>query len=236
MALLEVKDLSIAFGHTQALTQVSLDVPEHAVSVVLGANGAGKSTLLKALAGAVAPRTGSIVMGGQDITHTSASRRVQEGLVLVPEGRRILVSMTVEENLLLGAHQRRDGEQVRREVRAIYDRFPNLAQRRSMAASCLSGGEQQMLAIGRAMLAQPRIMMLDEPSLGLSPLFVENMFSLLTELNTEQGLTVLLVEQNIFQAMQIAKWATVLELGKVVMKGPAAELLQDPKLQEAYLG
>lgn len=175
-------------------------------------------------------------MGGRDITHTSSSRRVKEGLVLVPEGRRILVSMTVEENLLLGAHQRRDGEQIRREVQAIYDRFPNLAQRRSMAASCLSGGEQQMLAIGRAMLAQPRIMMLDEPSLGLSPLFVANMFSLLTELNTERGLTVLLVEQNIFQAMQVAKWATVLELGKVVMKGPAADLLQDPKLQEAYLG
>lgn len=236
MALLEIQDLSVSFGQTQALSQASLTVREHSISVVLGANGAGKSTLLKTLAGALAPRSGRIFMDGHDITRAPSARRVKEGLVLVPEGRRILVSMTVEENLLLGAHQRQDTNQIYREIQAIYDRFPNLGQRRTMAASCLSGGEQQMLAIGRALLAQPRVMMLDEPSLGLSPLFVQHMFALLTELNSKEGLTVLLVEQNIFQAMQIAEWATVLELGKVVMNGPAAELLEDPKLQQAYLG
>src|SRR5699024_4041913 len=195
---------------TKALTKVNLDVPRGDISVVLGANGAGKSTLLKTLAGAITPGEGTIHFEGQDITPENSYQRVCKGIALVPEARRILVTMTIEENLLLGAHHRKDHAQVESEIQKIYKRFPNLLARKHMLASCLSGGEQQMLAIGRALLAKPKLMMLDEPSLGLSPLLVEQMFSLLQEINQSLGITILLVEQNVFDAMKISKWATVL--------------------------
>ncbi|MBP2148868.1 ABC transporter ATP-binding protein [Xanthobacter flavus] len=235
MALLEVSGLSVAYGRVAALSDVSLTVNEGEVVTVLGANGAGKSTLLKAILGAVPAKAGGIAFAETDITRLPPHRRMGAGLVLVPEGRRILITLTVEENLRLGAHMRRDTAAVEREMAAIYDRFPNLAERRHMAASCLSGGEQQMLAIGRAMMAKPRLMMLDEPSLGLSPLFVSKLFDLIRELNTE-GLSVLLVEQNTGKALKAAHSATVLELGRVAMAGAPEVLAADPRLQDAYLG
>ncbi|MFG1205022.1 ABC transporter ATP-binding protein [Xanthobacter aminoxidans] len=235
MALLEVSGLSVSYGRVAALSDVSLTVNEGEVVTVLGANGAGKSTLLKAILGAVPAKAGGITFADADITRLPPHRRMAAGVVLVPEGRRILITLTVEENLRLGAHMRRDTAAVEREMAAIYDRFPNLAERRHMAASCLSGGEQQMLAIGRAMMAKPRLMMLDEPSLGLSPLFVSKLFDLIRELNTD-GLSVLLVEQNTGKALKAAHSATVLELGRVAMAGAPDVLAADPRLQDAYLG
>ncbi|MFG1376948.1 ABC transporter ATP-binding protein [Xanthobacter autotrophicus] len=235
MALLEVSALCVSYGRVAALTDVSLRVEEGEIVTVLGANGAGKSTLLKAILGAVPAKGGGIAFADTDLTRAAPHKRMAQGLVLVPEGRRILISLTVEENLLLGAHMRRDTSAVRREMEAIYGRFSNLAERRHMLASCLSGGEQQMLAIGRAMMARPRLMMLDEPSLGLSPLFVEKLFDLICELNRD-GLSVLLVEQNTGKALKVAHAATVLELGRVTMDGDPKALAADPRLQDAYLG
>ncbi|MEW6123003.1 MAG: ABC transporter ATP-binding protein [Pseudomonadota bacterium] len=233
--LLSVSGLSVSYGRVSALTDISLTVNPGEIVTVLGANGAGKSTLLRAILGAVPARAGGITFAEEDVTGEPPHRRIARGIVLVPEGRRILISLTVEENLLLGAHMRQDTGTVRREVDAIYGRFPNLAERRHMAASCLSGGEQQMLAIGRAMLAKPRLMMLDEPSLGLSPLFVSKLFDLIRELNRD-GLAILLVEQNTGKALSVAHQATVLELGRVMMSGDPKALAADPRLQEAYLG
>ncbi|MGU3495657.1 ABC transporter ATP-binding protein [Xanthobacteraceae bacterium A53D] len=235
MALLEVSGIEVQYGRVNALQGVDLKVEEGQIVTVLGANGAGKSTLLRAILGAVPLRAGSISFGGADVTRTPTHARIGSGVVLVPEGRRILISLSVEENLLLGAHMRTDKAAIRAEIDAIYQRFPNLAERRHMLASCLSGGEQQMLAIGRAMLAKPRLMMLDEPSLGLSPLFVSKLFDLIKELNRD-GLSILLVEQNTGKALGVAHQATVLELGRVVMAGDPKALAADPRLQQAYLG
>jgi branched-chain amino acid transport system ATP-binding protein len=235
MLLLQVEDLSVDFGRVTALKSVSLALREGQIATVLGANGAGKSTLLRAIMGAVRPSAGLIRFGGQDVTREPVHARMASGLTLVPEGRRILITLTIEENLLLGAHLRRDAAGITRDMTAIYDRFPNLAARRHMGASCLSGGEQQMLAIGRAMMARPKVMMLDEPSLGLSPLFVAHLFDLIRELNRD-GLAVLLVEQNTGKALAVAHHATVLELGQVSMAGDPKILAADPRLQEAYLG
>ncbi len=235
MALLEVSALQVNYGRVAALSGVDLTINDGEIVTVLGANGAGKSTLLRAILGAEPARAGGIAFDGVDITRMPAHARIARGIVLVPEGRRILISLSVEENLLLGAHMRTDTRAVRAEIDAIYQRFSNLAERRHMLASCLSGGEQQMLAIGRAMLAKPRLMMLDEPSLGLSPLFVSKLFDLIRELN-RGGLSVLLVEQNTGKALAVAHRATVLELGKVVMAGDPKALAADPRLQQAYLG
>ncbi|MGL4288067.1 MAG: ABC transporter ATP-binding protein [Phreatobacter sp.] len=235
MALLEISDLAVDYGRIRALSGVSLSVRDGEIATVLGANGAGKSTLLRAVIGTARVAQGDIRFAGSEITRAAAHARLAQGIVLVPEGRRILISLTIEENLQLGAHLRRDGAAVRREIEMIYERFPNLAGRRGMPASCLSGGEQQMLAIGRALMAKPRLMMLDEPSLGLSPLFVERLFDLLGELNRD-GLSILLVEQNTGKALAAADSATVLELGRVLMAGDPRALAADPALQAAYLG
>jgi branched-chain amino acid transport system ATP-binding protein len=233
--LLEVEGLHVRYGRTHAVKGVSLTVGEGEIVTVLGANGAGKSSLLKGIAGAVQPAEGRVAFAGEDVTRRSAPERVRRSLVLVPEGRQILVSLTVHENLLMGAYCRRDDAAVARDIDGIYDRFPNLAARRDMAASVLSGGEQQMLAISRALLARPRLMMLDEPSLGLSPLLVERLFDLIVSLNRE-GLAMLLVEQNTQMALEAAGRGYVMELGRVVLEGPAARLAQDDALAAAYLG
>jgi branched-chain amino acid transport system ATP-binding protein len=217
------------------LQDVSLCIGQNEIHTVLGANGAGKSTLLRALLGITPLQSGQILFEGEDISQMSVPQRVDRGLVLVPEGRRILISLSVEENLLLGAHRRSDHRQVRDDIDAIYQRFPNLKERRTMAASCLSGGEQQMLAVGRAMMARPKLMMLDEPSLGLSPLFVTRIFDLMRELKGG-GLAILLVEQNAGKALALAHKASVLELGKVTIAGDPTSLVADPRLREAYLG
>jgi branched-chain amino acid transport system ATP-binding protein len=232
--LLDVTELDVRYGRTQAVRGVSLHVAAGEIVTVLGANGAGKSSLLKAIAGAVRPAAGRITLDGADVTALGAPERVRRGLVLVPEGRQILVSLSVHENLQMGAYGRRDGE-VSRDIAAIYDRFPNLGARRDMPASVLSGGEQQMLAISRALLARPRVMMLDEPSLGLSPLLVARLFGLIGELNRE-GLAILLVEQNTRMALRAASRGYVMELGRVVLDGPAARLADNEALAAAYLG
>jgi branched-chain amino acid transport system ATP-binding protein len=234
-SLLSVESLSVRYGRVHAVRGVTLGVGEGEVVAVLGANGAGKSSLLKALMGLVAVEGGRVALGGRDITGMMPGERIAAGMVLVPEGRRIVMSLTVEENLLMGAYLRADASAVRREMDALYERFPNLAARRAMPASVLSGGEQQMLAIARGVLARPKLMLLDEPSLGLSPLLVQQLFSLLRGLNAE-GLALLLVEQNTRQALRLSSRAYVMELGAIVMTDRPQALLGDERLVAAYLG
>lgn len=230
--LLEVNSIDVRYGRNHAVKSVDLTLEEREIVTVLGANGAGKSSLLKAIQGSE-KSGGTVIFDGVDISGWSAPRRVSAGLVMVPEGRQIFVSLTVNENLQMGAYCR--SEDVGKEIDAIYERFPNLAARREMPASVLSGGEQQMLAISRAMLAKPRLMMLDEPSLGLSPILVKQLFSLIEDLNNK-GLTILLIEQNTHMALQTADRGYVLELGDVVLSGTAKTLQEDKRLGEAYLG
>ncbi len=232
--MLEVDNLSVTYGRTRAVKSVSLTVGDGEIVTVLGANGAGKTSLLRALQGAVRPSGGTIRFKGRDLTAQTPAARVRNGMVLVPEGRQIFVSMTVHENLLMGAYLRKGGG-LERELEAIYERFPNLAERRNMSAKALSGGEQQMLAISRALVSQPRLIMLDEPSLGLSPLFVDKLFTLLSELNNE-GIGILLVEQNTSMALDIAARGYVLELGAKVLEDSAEALASNTALTEAYLG
>jgi branched-chain amino acid transport system ATP-binding protein len=230
--LLDAKGINVRYGRNHAVRDVDLSLEQGEVITVLGANGAGKSSLLKAISG-TEKSEGSVMFDGKDIAGWSAPRRVQAGLVLVPEGRQIFVSLTVHENLLMGAYCRTDD--VTAETEAIYERFPNLAERRGMPASVLSGGEQQMLAIGRAMLAKPKLMMLDEPSLGLSPILVSQLFELIKDLN-QDGLTMVLVEQNTNMALATADRGYVLELGAVALSGSSIDLANDSRLEDAYLG
>lgn len=232
--LLDVSALDVRYGRTHAVKSVNLTVGEGEIVTVLGANGAGKTSLLRALQGAVRPSGGRIIYDGTDLTLSSPAARVRSGMMLVPEGRQIFVSMTVHENLQMGVYLRK-GREVARDLDAIYDRFPNLAQRRDMRASVLSGGEQQMLAIGRALVGRPRLIMLDEPSLGLSPLFVSRLFDLIVELN-KSGIGILLVEQNTTMALEVAARGYVLELGSVVLADSARALGENTALTEAYLG
>lgn len=231
--LLEVSALDVSYGTTRAVRGLDLVVGEGEIVTVLGANGAGKSSLLRAIQGLVRPAAGTVRFDGDSIIGQSAASRVSRGLVLVPEGRQIFTSMSVHDNLMMGAYSRRDDASS--EIDRIYQRFPNLARRRDMFASVLSGGEQQMLAIGRALLSRPKLMMLDEPSLGLSPLLVRALFDLIGELNRD-GLSILLVEQNTQMALRCAHRGYVLELGRLVMSGPAADILGDPRIAAAYLG
>ncbi len=232
--LLEVAGLDVRYGRTRAVQGMDLTLDSGEIVTVLGANGAGKTSLLKALQGVVRLAAGRIRFDGADVTAWSAPRRVRGGLALVPEGRQIFVSLTVHENLQMGAYSRSDP--VDAEIEGIYDRFPNLAARRDMSASVLSGGEQQMLAISRALLSKPKLLMLDEPSLGLSPLLVIELFDLIKALNRD-GLSILLVEQNTHMALQAAHRGYVLELGAAVMSGtPEALVDEEQKLEAAYLG
>ncbi len=232
--LLEVKDLDVRYDRLRAVKGVDISVGEQEIVTVLGANGAGKTTLLRAIQGVVRAARGSVRFAGEDVTTADVPSRVRKGLVLVPEGRQIFVSLTVHDNLLMGAYTRRDAG-LAAEIDAIYDRFPNLGQRRDMPASVLSGGEQQMLAISRALLSKPKLMMLDEPSLGLSPLYVQRMFDLIGALNRD-GLSILLVEQNTSMALATAARATLLELGTAVLAGPSGEVAASERLTSAYLG
>jgi len=231
--MLRVEGLTVRYGRNVALDRVSMRAGRGEIIAVLGANGAGKSSLLKAIAGVQPCADGSIHLDGADITRTRASARVRAGLSLVPEGRRILITMSVEENLLLGGFARR--EALWADLQAVYARFPNLERRRLMSASVLSGGEQQMLAIGRALMARPRLILLDEPSLGLSPLLQSEVFRVVGQLNAEDA-TILLVEQNVHKALACAHRVYVLELGRIVASGTPDEIKRDNVLQEAYLG
>ena len=232
--LLNVEKIDVRYGRNHAVKNVSLNIANGEIVTVLGANGAGKSSLLKAIQGTEKLQSGSITYKKDNINRWSAPKRVQNGLVLVPEGRQIFISMTVEENLLMGAYSRKDAD-VTSEIKTVFERFPNLKERRNMSAGVLSGGEQQMLAVSRALLAKPTIMMLDEPSLGLSPILVKQLFELIKEINTE-GISILLVEQNTHMALQYADRGYVLELGSIVASGTPTDLLADEKLAKAYLG
>ncbi len=231
--LLEVEDLHVSYGKIRAVQGVSLSVPEAAVVALIGANGAGKTTLLRAISGVVRPRQGAVRFGGEDLVGLPVHQIVRRRVVQVPEGRGMLARMTVLENLRLGAFTRRD-EAVPALERA-FTLFPRLRERRGQLAGSLSGGEQQMLAIARAMMTRPRLLMLDEPSLGLAPLLVREIFRIIPRL-TAEGTAVLLVEQNARMALQSATHAYVLQTGRVVLSGPAAALLAAPEVQRAYLG
>ena len=232
--MLKVEDLEVKYGPIHALKRVSITVGTSEIVTVVGANGAGKSSLLKAIAGAISSSSGKIFFEDKNVNGLTTPDRVKSGLILVPEGRQIFVSMTVEENLLIGAYTQ-NGSQIKQSIETIFDRFKNLANRRHQLASVLSGGEQQMLAIGRAMVARPKLLMLDEPSLGLSPILVRQLFDLIKELNNE-GISILIVEQNTKLALKTAKRGYVLELGAVRQQGLASELAGDKGLANAYLG
>jgi branched-chain amino acid transport system ATP-binding protein len=232
--MLEIRGLATGYGNILALKGIDLDVAEGGIACILGANGAGKSTFMKTVSGLLRPSSGRIAFRGEDITGLAPDKIVRKGIVLVPEGRAILSRMTVLENLELGAYHRKDGG-IRRDLDAVMERFPILKVRKEQTGGSLSGGEQQMLAIARALLARPRLLLLDEPSLGLAPLIVAEIFRILREINAE-GTTVLLVEQNVKQALKISGRAYVLETGRIVHGGPAADLRNDPKIMESYLG
>ncbi len=233
-AMLVVQDLHVYYGAIAALQGVSVEVKLGTVVALVGANGAGKSTTLNTISGLLRPKHGSIRFEGREVTGWRADRIASLGLVQVPEGRQVLPRHTVEENLLLGAYRRRD-HAIHDDLVTTYQRFPQLAERRRQLAGSLSGGEQQMLAIGRALMARPGLLMLDEPSLGLAPLIVREIFRIVDELK-QQGATILIVEQNARKALEVADYAYVLEGGRVVQEGAAARLRDDPQVVEAYLG
>jgi branched-chain amino acid transport system ATP-binding protein len=233
--MLEVLDLVVFYGAIQALAGVSFRVPAGQVVALLGANGAGKSTVMRAITGVVVPQTGRILFAGREIQGRPTCDIIRRGLALVPEGRRIFANLSVQENLLLGAYFRREPQALAQDLRWLYGIFPRLAERQSQPAGTLSGGEQQMLALGRALMSRPRLLLLDEPSLGLAPLLVKEVFHIIQDLN-RRGTTVLLVEQNAFAALRIAHYGYVLETGRLVLEGSGAELLAHPHLRNAYLG
>ncbi len=232
--MLQVEGIETFYGNIKALKGVNLEVPPGAIVSILGVNGAGKTTLLKTIAGSVRPRTGRITFLGQDITRLKPHQIVKKGIALVPEGRAILAKMTVLENLEMGAYHRTDKE-VKGDIELEMERFPWLKERLRQPGGSLSGGEQQMLAISRALLAKPKLILLDEPSLGLAPLVVADIFRTIKRIN-RGGTTVLLVEQNVKQAMKISHFAYVLETGRIILKGDSKELMKEPKIKEAFLG
>ncbi len=232
--MLEVDGLETSYGNISALKGVSLRVDEGSVVAIIGANGAGKTTLLSTVAGLLRPRRGTIRFRGEEISGMRPHRIVGKGIALVPEGRAILSRMTVMENLEMGAYPRKDGA-VEKDIGEAMKRFPVLSNRRNQLAGSLSGGEQQMLAIARALLSRPRLLLLDEPSLGLAPLVVSAIFGIIREINAS-GTTILLVEQNVKQAMKASRFAYVLETGRIVLSGPSQALLSEPRIKESYLG
>ena len=235
MAILEVQSVDAFYGRVQALRGMSLSVDVGEIVALIGSNGAGKTTTLRTISGLVRAAAGRIVFDGRDITHTPASSVVGLGICQAPEGRRLFARMTVYDNLILGAYSRSDGQGIREDLERVYDLFPRVRERRSQLAGTLSGGEQQMVAVARALMARPRVLMLDEPSLGLAPILIETIFRTLVEINS-QGTPVLLVEQNANKALEIAHRGYVLETGSIVTEGSGRELLESEEVQRAYLG
>lgn len=233
--MLKVNEIDVFYGHIQALKGVSLEVNEGEIVTLIGANGAGKSTLLKTLSGLLKPKSGTIEYLGGSISGKPAQTIVKAGISHVPEGRRVFANMSVEENLELGAYLRKDKNEIRKDIEKVYGLFPRLLERRKQLSGTLSGGEQQMLAMGRAIMAKPKLLLLDEPSMGLAPLIVKTIFQIIEEINRE-GTTVLLVEQNANMALSIANRAYVIETGSVVASGSAAELQASEEIKKAYLG
>jgi len=234
--MLQVEDLQVAYGGVQAVRDLSLQVRRGEISALLGANGAGKSSTLLAIVGAVKPRGGRVIFEGRDITGTPPEKLVTQGIALIPEGARVFARQPVEQNLRLGAYSVRDEAVFRQRLEHVYEVFPRLRERREQLAGTMSGGERQMLAIGRALMSGPRLLLVDEPSLGLSPLLVEQVFDALAALNRDSGVTVLLVEQNMAQALELASHAYVMQSGRVALSGSAAELAASDEVRQAYLG
>ena len=235
MALLEVKNLEVYYGVINALKGISFEVNEGEIVTLIGANGAGKSTTMQSVVGLIPKRNGSVTFDGKDISHTPCHKIVHLGMTQVPEGRRIFQELTVYENLLMGAFSVKDSSGFKKDLDAIYTRFPRLAERKNQIAGTLSGGEQQMLAMGRAIMSHPKLLMLDEPSMGLSPLLVDQVFEIIKDINKD-GTTILLVEQNAGKSLAISDRAYVLENGSIVLSGTGAELMASDTVKEAYLG
>lgn len=235
MAMLEVKDLQVYYGMIQAIKGISFEVNQGEVIALIGANGAGKTTILHTVTGLLAPKAGSIVFEGQDISKIPAHKIVSMGMAHVPEGRRVFAQLSVYDNLKMGAYTRKDKNEIEESLAMVYKRFPRLEERKNQMAGTLSGGEQQMLAMGRALMSKPKIVLMDEPSMGLSPLLVAEVFKIIEEIR-KSGTTVLLVEQNAKKALEIADRAYVLETGRIVLSGDAHELMNNDSVKKAYLG
>lgn len=235
MALLEVKGLEVYYGVIQALKGIDFEVNEGEIVTLIGANGAGKTTTMQSVIGLIPPKAGTVSFEGKEITHLPCHKIVSLGMSQVPEGRRIFQELTVYQNLLMGAYIQKDKKAIKEDIEKIYARFPRLEERKNQIAGTLSGGEQQMLAMGRALMSRPKLLMLDEPSMGLSPLLVDEVFTIIKDLNKE-GTTVLLVEQNAGKSLAISDRAYVLENGRIVLSGTGEELLQSEEVKKAYLG
>ena len=235
MSLLEVKDLVVSYGGIEALKGISFSVDEGQIVTLIGANGAGKSTTLRAITGIVPVKSGTILYNGENITGMDTQKVVERGIALVPEGRRVFANLTVLENLKIGAYLRKDTAQIQKDIEYIYKLFPRLEERSWQLAGTLSGGEQQMLAVGRAMMTRPKLIMMDEPSLGLAPLVVKDIFGIISRLSAD-GITILLIEQNANAALHAAHYGYVLETGMMTLSGTGEELLSSKSIQEAYLG
>ena len=233
--LLEAKDLNVYYGAIHALQGVSFSVDDGEIVSLIGANGAGKSTTLKTISGLLRPRVGDVLLRGESLKTMPAQDIVRRGVIHVPEGRKIFAPLTVQENLEMGAFSRKDKDEIRQNLERVFKSFPRLKERLSQLGGTLSGGEQQMLAIGRGLMAQPKVLLLDEPSMGLAPILVEEIFSIIKEINA-QGVAILLVEQNALMALSVANRGYVLETGRIVLEGTGQELLHDPQVMKAYLG
>ena len=233
--MLEVKDLEVYYGAIHAVKGISLRVEDGQIVTLIGSNGAGKSTTLHTISGLIKPRSGNILFDGTDITGTPAHKIVASGLVQVPEGRHVFANMSVMENLDMGAYLRKDKDGIEKDKKKVFELFPRLFERKNQLSGTLSGGEQQMLAMGRALMERPRVLLLDEPSMGLAPILVKEIFSIIKTIN-EEGTTVLLVEQNANMALSIADYAYVLETGRITLSGPAADLSASEAVRKAYLG
>jgi branched-chain amino acid transport system ATP-binding protein len=235
MPMLELRNLKVAYGGIQAVKGVDLQVQTGELVALIGANGAGKTTTLKAITAGLKPASGEILLGGNDLGPLAAHQRAAQGLVMVPEGRGVFARMTITENLMMGAYLRDDRAAIATDIERMFETFPRLKERAAQLAGTLSGGEQQMLAMARALMARPSVLLLDEPSMGLSPIMVEKIFEVVRSVHA-QGMTMLLVEQNALLALEAADRGYVMDSGQITMQGPAAELLHDPRVREAYLG
>ncbi len=235
MAMLEIKNIEVYYGMIQAIKGISFEVNQGEVIALIGANGAGKTTILHTITGLLSPKSGSVIFEGKDITKVPAHKIVSLGMAHVPEGRRVFAELTVYENLKMGAYTRKDKNEIEQTLQMVYERFPRLKERKNQLAGTLSGGEQQMLAMGRALMSHPKIIVMDEPSMGLSPILVNQIFEIIEEVS-KSGTTVLLVEQNAKKALAIADRAYVLETGKIVLEGDAKKLMNDDSIKKAYLG
>ncbi|MFT9495494.1 ABC transporter ATP-binding protein [Anaerosolibacter sp.] len=233
--MLHINNLNVHYGGIHALRGINIDIPENKIITLIGANGAGKSTTLRSIMGITKPSQGSIQYHGEELTKYKTKDIVEKGIVLVPEGRRIFSNLTVEENLLLGAYCRSDKEGIKKDMEWVYELFPRLKERLWQKAGTMSGGEQQMLAVGRGLMTKPKLLMMDEPSLGLAPLLVKEIFNIVREIH-RQGMTILLIEQNAKASLEVADYGYVLETGTIVLEGPGQELLKNDEVKNAYLG